>query len=269
MLAGYLFTDIEDSTERWEQAPQRMRLAVERQNAIIDGLVARHGGFIHDRAGDGVFAIFASGNPLECALQIQLAMQREDWSTVGGLALRLGVHVGKVADGATVDQASVNRAARIMGSGWGGQIVVSGDAVAAYTAPTDATFVDLGVCQFKGIDEPLRLSGLIHPLLEKKEFPPLRSHYVQGLNIPKPAAPLFGRARETGEILDQLSSSRLLTIVGPGGNGKTRLAIELATECSRGRSVVFVSLDFRYGRSGIHLRYRGRIALPIPRRCAA
>lgn len=240
-MVGYLFSDIEDSTERWERAPQRMRLAVARQNAIIDDLVARYGGVVHDRAGDGVFAIFPLGNPLECALEIQLAMQREDWSAVGGLELRLGVHIG--ADGPTVDQASVNRAARIMGSGWGGQIVVSGEAIAAYAAPTDATFVDLGVCQFKGIDEPLRLSGLIHPLLEKREFPPLRSHHVQGVTIPRAAGPLFGRRRETAEIVAQLSQVRLLTIVGPGGNGKTRLAIEVASECARGRPVVFASLD--------------------------
>lgn len=243
MPIGYLFSDIEASIERWERAPERMRAAVTRLNAIIDDLVAKCGGVIHDRAGDGVFAIFASGNPLQCALEIQLAMQGEDWSAVGGLDIRLGVHVGQSVDDEAVDQPSVNRAARIMASGWGGQIVVSGEAISAYEAPLNATFVDLGVCHFQGIQEPLRLSGLVHPLLEKTQFPPLRSHSIQATDLPRAVGPFIGRERETAEVKARLAEARLLTIVGPGGTGKTRLAVEVAAELVPTRPVVYVPLD--------------------------
>jgi predicted ATPase/class 3 adenylate cyclase len=243
MLVGYLFSDIEGSIERWERAPERMREAVARLSAIIDDHISRCGGSIHDRAGDGVFAIFTSGNPLQCALDIQLAMQREDWSGVGGLDIRLGVHVGQPLDNEAVDQPSVNRAARIMASGWGGQIVVSGEAIAAYEAPAGTIFVDLGVCHFQGIQEPLRLSGLVHPSLVKTQFPPLRSHSIQAIDLPRALGPFIGRERESAEVKERLAEARLLTIVGPGGAGKTRLAVELAAELAHTRPVVYVPLD--------------------------
>lgn len=240
---GYLFADIERSTERWERAPQEMRAAVVRQGALVDALVVAHQGVVHDRAGDGVFAIFEAGNPLHCALEIQLAMQRADWSAVGGLSLRLGIHVGRRGASRDIDQPSVNRAARIMASGWGGQIVVSGEAIKAYAHPPGASFVDLGVCHFQGIDEPLQLSGLIHPGMERREFPPLRSHLVQTVEIPQAAGFFVGREREIEEISALLTKRRLVTLVGPGGIGKTRLAAHLAAAQSLVRPVAFVSLD--------------------------
>ena len=121
---GYFFADVEGSTERWEKAPGPMQIAMARLEALTDELFAQHGGVIQDRAGDGVFAIFKLGNPLQCALEMQLAMQRSDWSSVGGLDLRIGVHAGEDVGDNQVDRVVANRGARIMSSGWGGQIVV-------------------------------------------------------------------------------------------------------------------------------------------------
>lgn len=243
MHVGFLFSDIENSTERWERAPNRMRAAVERHNHMVDELIPKWGGAIHDRAGDGVFAVFKAGSPLDCALEMQLAMQDHDWSDVGGLDVRIGVHIGHSSDQAPIDQAAVNRAARITACGWGGQIVVSEQAALVYAPPPLANFVDLGVCQLRGLSDPLRLHSLIHPLLRKRDFPPPRTDALQAVDIPNSAGPLFGRERELNDLRIALKTTRLLTLVGAGGSGKTRLAVQLASEVARVQAVVFVSLD--------------------------
>jgi len=140
--AGYLFADIEGSTERWERNPGHMQIAVARLDSLIEDAVAHHGGIIRDRAGDGLFATFGTGNPLQCALDLQLEVQRIDWSDVGGLALRIGVHAGDDDRSGQVDRVVANRAARIMSSGWGGQIVVSRVAAERYALPEGGALVD-------------------------------------------------------------------------------------------------------------------------------
>ncbi|MCX7357277.1 MAG: hypothetical protein NT015_03900 [Alphaproteobacteria bacterium] len=240
---GYLFADIEGSTERWEKAPAQMQIAIARLDALTDELIARHGGVIQDRSGDGVFATFRSGNPLQCALEMQLTMQRQDWTAVGGLDLRIGVHACEDDGVGQVDRAVANRGGRIMSSGWGGQIVVSDEAVAGFPAPRDAELLDLGLSRFKGVREPLRLASLVHPKLKRTEFPPLRSLLFEGGGPEALAGPIFGRTRELGEILSKLTQSRLLTLVGPGGNGKTRLALRVGAEVASSRPVCFASLE--------------------------
>jgi len=240
---GYLFSDVEDSTARWERTPEHMRSAMARYRAIVTAFAAAHGGVIHDYAGDGVFVIFKGGEALQCALDIQLAMQREDWSAVGGLELRLGVHQARPMDDDSVDQVSANRAARITSSGWGGQIVVSKDAADAYGLPVGARFVDLGLYHFKGVEAPLGVGSLVHPQLAKQEFPPFRTDPLEGFGLPQPAGPLIGRERDLSDIKDRLFQTRLLSIVAPGGAGKTRLALQVAADCAANRPVVFASLD--------------------------
>lgn len=241
---GYLFADIEGSTERWEKTPAQMQLAVARLDALVDELIARHGGVIQDRSGDGVFATFRSGNPLQCALEIQLAMQGQDWSAVGGLDLRIGVHASEDDSAGQVDRAAANRGGRIMASGWGGQIVVSDIASARFSAPQDAELLDLGLNRFKGVKEPLHLASLVHPALKRTEFPPLRSLLFEGAVGPEAlAGPIFGRTRELGEILAKLAQTRSLTLLGPGGNGKTRLALRVGAEVASSQPVCFASFE--------------------------
>jgi predicted ATPase/class 3 adenylate cyclase len=243
---GYLFTDIEGSTQRWEKLPARMRFAIERHDRILDEVIGGHGGCIRDHAGDGVFATFDAGNPLQCALDIQLALQKEDWSAVDGLLVRIGLHAGMIGDHeGTRDQVSVNRAARIMSSGWGGQIVVSDAAIKAYPLPGGCQLNDLGICRLRGVDEPLRLFGLAHGDLTRTEFPPLRSLSIHSLSLPAQSTPFIGRTRELNEIIQTLASqkTRLLCILSPGGNGKSRLAAQVAGRFSKYHPVHFVSLD--------------------------
>jgi class 3 adenylate cyclase len=241
--AGYLFADIEGSTERWERAPAQMRVAVARLDSLIEEAVARNSGVIQDRSGDGVFALFTSGNPLQGALEMQLEMQRTDWSAIGGLDLRIGVHAGASGGADQVDRAVANRGARIMASGWGGQIVASREATRMYETPEGGELIDLGLCRFKGVRDAMLLASLVHPSLLRAEFPPLRSLLFDGAGADVLNSPIFGRQKELGDVLARLGGTRLLTIVGPGGNGKTRLALQVGAEVTARQPVCFASLD--------------------------
>lgn len=260
---GYLFTDIDSSTEKWERKPAEMRAVLARHDALIDDVVARNGGRIVDRAGDGVFAVFESGNPLRCATELQLAIEAEHWDAVGGLSVRVGVHCGAaLAQG--VDKVNVNRAARIMASGWGGQIVVSAAAVGAYRLPEGCELTDLGVHHLKGIDEPLRLFGLVHSDLGRRQFPPLRSPLTRSAALPAQTAPFYGRQSEVADILEKLSGkARLLTIVGVGGAGKSRLALEVAAAISESTLVCVVPLDGVSAASASIAAWAGALRFPL------
>ncbi len=240
---AYLFTDIHGSTERWERWPLEMKAAMVRHDCIVEDLVRRHGGELKNRMGDGVFAAFKAGSPLRCALEIQLALQAEDWGAVGGLFVRIGVHADTPGDGD--EQISINRAARIMSSGWGGQIVVSEEAVEAFAPPPQCRLTDLGLCHLKGIDEPMRLFSLVHDRLVRTEFPPLQTLTFYTGKLPDQPTPFFGRERETAHIARMLGSpqTRLVVLVGPGGNGKTRLAVHLAAKYAQRFLAWFVPLD--------------------------
>lgn len=241
--AAYVFTDIEGSTRRWEKTPARMRTAVARHDELIDELIEKHSGTIQHRAGDGVFATFRFGNPLTCALDIQLALQREDWSAVGGMAVRIGIHAVPSATDA-VDDAVANRAARIMASGWGGQIVVSEQAADTYALPAGSELTDLGIHHLRDVDEPLHLFALVHPGMQRTVFPPLHSLATRE-SLPATTSPFFGRERELEEVLALLEQpmSRLVTVVGPGGNGKSRFTVEVATRLSEREAVHYVPLE--------------------------
>jgi class 3 adenylate cyclase/predicted ATPase len=241
---GYLFTDIDGSTQRWERTPAQMKDAHARHNRIIEDLVERHGGVVRDRAGDGIFAAFENGDPLRCALEIQIALQRQDWEAVGGLEIRIGVHPGE-ADGDLSPQVSINRAARIAECAWGGQIVLSAEAVNAFSLPHDSWLTDLGVCRLKGIDEPFRLFSLSHRDLARTDFPPPRANTHAGPPPASSSTPMFGRDRECAEILGLLEDdrTRIVSLAGAGGNGKTRLAAQVGMLAQERWPVWFAPLD--------------------------
>jgi predicted ATPase len=210
-----------------------------RCNTLIDALVERNGGAVNDHAGDGVCAIFQTGDPLRCALDIQREVEAAHWSGVGELRLRIGVHVGWDA----THGAGKARASRITECAWGGQIIVSAAAAHAYGLPAGCEWTDFGFCRLRGVAEPIRLLGLLHPALARRAFPPLRTP-LEGGFVPAPRAPIHGRDEELEEIVRNLTrGARALTIVGPGGNGKTSLVIEVARTLSETRAVYFESLE--------------------------
>ncbi|MCX7356747.1 MAG: hypothetical protein NT015_01145 [Alphaproteobacteria bacterium] len=241
-MIGYLFTDIDSSVSKWERTPTGMRQALTRHDALIDAIVTQHGGIIQDRAGDGVFAIFGGGNPIACAIEIQTAFAGESWDDVGGLSVRIGVHASPAPADEAVDRVAINRAARFAATAWGGQIVVSAFAAAVYATPEGASLVDLGNIHLRGIDQPQRVF-CVSAGNGGDEFPPLRNVLRQTPRVPSQISPIYGREHELAELRGMLKSARLITILGAGGLGKTRLALEVASAISAEREVHIVTLS--------------------------
>ena len=228
-----LFTDIEGSTRLWEDDPQRMASALAAHDAIVREAIAGHRGRVVKMTGDGVHAVFDDPrDALAAALAIVRAL--DDSASTAGVALkvRCGLHSG-VALSRDGDYfgSTVNRAARIMAAAHGGQILVS-QAVAdevAVVLPADCVLLDLGLVRLRDLASPERVHQLAHPAL-RREFPPLRSLAATPNNLPGQLTSFVGRNRELAEVRALMHKTRLLTLTGTGGLGKTRLTLQAAAE---------------------------------------
>jgi predicted ATPase/class 3 adenylate cyclase len=230
-VVTFLFTDIEGSTQLWEERPERMQIAVARHDAILRSAVEQHGGRVVKMAGDGVHAVF--DDPLDAvtaSLELQRALGNPD--ATGGIELRVrcGLHAG--VDERRDDDffgRAVNRAARISGAAHGGQILLS-QAVAALVRerlPAGAMLRELGSVRLRGLATPEQVYQLVYPGL-RTDFPALRSLEATPNNLPLQLTSFVGREDEVTEVRKLLESTRLLTLVGVGGIGKTRLSLQAA-----------------------------------------
>jgi predicted ATPase/class 3 adenylate cyclase len=232
-IATFLFTDIEGSSRLWEREPERMGAALARHDAIIRGAVERHHGTVVKMLGDGVHAHF--DDPLDAInaiLEIQLALV--DPASTGGfpLKIRSGLHAGAVTRrDHDFFGSAVNRAARIMSSAHGGQVLVS-SAVLALVAdrlPAEIELRDLGAVRLRDLTSPEHLYQVMHAKL-RRDFPALRSLETTPNNLPQQLTSFVGRERELAEVKRALGTTRLLTLIGPGGIGKTRIGLHVAAE---------------------------------------
>lgn len=228
--ATFLFTDIEGSARLWEREPGPMQRALARHDAISRAAVSAHRGRLVKTTGDGIHAAF--DDPAD-ALQAVLALQRALAGTeADGLALkvRCGLHRGPAErrDGDFYGPV-LNRAARIMAAAHGGQVLLS-QAVADGVAgrlPAGAALLDLGELRLRDLDGAERVHQLQHPAL-RAQFPPLRALAATPTNLTQPLNSFVGREREQAEIRALLSRTRLLTLLGMGGIGKSRLSLQVA-----------------------------------------
>ena len=212
----FVFTDIEGSTRLLDElGVERYGELLSQHHRVCRVAWAEHGGVEVDTAGDAFFVAFptASG-ALAAAGEAQEALREL------GLRVRMGVHTGEVSVAETgYVGLEVHRAARIAAAAHGGQVVVSGATVAA--AGSDG-LVELGEHRFKDVDEPVAIFQL-----GEGSFPPLKT--LSNTNLPRPASSFVGRERELSEVLSRFErGARLVTLTGPGGSGKTRLALEAA-----------------------------------------
>jgi predicted ATPase/class 3 adenylate cyclase len=231
----YLFSDIESSTRLWEDHPTEMTQALARHDAIFANAIDSSGGRLIKSTGDGGLAVFDSpGDAFVTALSTQMNLATEPWEATGPIRVRMGIHSGdsESRDG-DVFGTAVNRAARIMAAGHGGQILVSGlsAGLASETLPDGGSLRDLGMHRLKDLTLPEHLYQLIHPDLAT-EFPAPLTLDSRPHNLPLQTTEFLGRTSELAAIAAMLESPniRLLTIAGPGGAGKTRLGLQVAAD---------------------------------------
>jgi predicted ATPase/class 3 adenylate cyclase len=232
----FLFTDIEGSTALLGRlGDDDYAQVLAGHHALIRSALAAHGGREVDTQGDAFFAVFSSPRACVAAvLQMQRAIAAHAWPGGERVRVRMGIHCGEAArTAAGLVGLEVHRAARVAAVGYGGQVLVSEAAAALVRGwlPPGAALADLGVHRLKDLGRPEQIFQLHGPGLPA-EFPPLRSLGNPALpnNLPAQLSAFIGREREVSEVRALVESSRLVTLTGAGGCGKTRLGLQVAAE---------------------------------------
>lgn len=221
----FLFTDVEGSTRLWEAAPGAMRAALERHDAILRQVINAHGGYVFATGGDAFSAAFPrASDAVAAALNAQAELAAEGWPAEAPIAVRMGLHTGEAneREGDYFGPA-VNRAARINAIAHGGQVLCS--EMTAGLVEDEATLADLGKHRLRDLSAPQRVFQVGDGV-----FPPLRTIDAFPGNLPLQVSSFVGRAKELERTAAALIDSRVVTLTGVGGVGKTRLALQVAAE---------------------------------------
>ncbi len=224
---AFLLTDIAGSTALWERRGAAMATAIARHDAILQQAVQAAGGQVFKTTGDGVFAAFpACGAAIRAALAAQRDIAEEVFPDIGALRVRMVVHFGPAsARGGDYFGPGLNRAARLLAAARGGQVLISAAASLA-ALPPGAALLDLGSHRLKDFPQPESIYQLTAPGLPG-EFPPLASLDSHPHNLPAQVTSFIGRDAEIDAVIEALGRHRLVTLIGPGGTGKTRLAMRI------------------------------------------
>ena len=234
----FLFTDIEGSTRLWERFPDVMPTALARHDALLRQSLEAYEGYIFKTVGDAFFAAFSDPvKALKAAIEIQTQLQTEAWQSSGlpsgiSIKVRITLHTG-VAQQRDQDYfgPTLNRLARILSAGHGGQILLS-EATAGLVSnflPLGTELRDMGQRRLKDLPSPEQIFQVVVPGLST-EFPPLKTLDNRPIMLPAPPTSFIGRTQEVGAVRNLLRQPqvRLLSLTGPGGTGKTRLSLEVA-----------------------------------------
>jgi predicted ATPase/class 3 adenylate cyclase len=232
----FLFTDIEGSTVLLRRLRESLyaQVLADYRSLIRSGLTA-HGGREVDTSGDGLFAVFSSPSAcLAAAIDMQQALQAHAWPGGEHVRVRMGIHTGEASRTAVgLIGLDVHRAARVAEVGYGGQVLLSEAAATLVldSLPAEAALKNLGVHRLKDLGRPEHIFQLQAPGLQAG-FPSLRSLGNLALpnNLPAQLSTFIGRARELSEVRALVESSRVVTLTGAGGCGKTRLSLQVAAE---------------------------------------
>jgi predicted ATPase/class 3 adenylate cyclase len=246
----FLFTDIEGSTNRWEQYPQQMRAALARHDALLRAAIETNNGYVFKTMGDAFCAAFPTAlDALTASVSIQRSLAAETWGEgIGSLLVRAALHTGTAEerDGDYFGP-PLNRVARLLSAGHGGQTLLSSSAqeLVRDALPEGVTLHDMGERRLKDLIRPEHVFQLVAPDLPSA-FPALKTLDTRSNNLPGQSTLLTGREKELRAAYGLLSRPevRLVTFTGPGGTGKTRLALQLAADLidSFSNGVYFVNL---------------------------
>jgi predicted ATPase/class 3 adenylate cyclase/tetratricopeptide (TPR) repeat protein len=234
----FLFTDIESSVALWDQHPAAMKQSIVLHHRIVRETIEAYSGAAYKVIGDAFQAAFAlAPQALAAAVALQHTLIETDWAGGPPLRVRIGLHTGPAQPATEASSAdyevshTLNRAARIMSAGHGGQILLSQETAALIQQelPPELTLRDLGQHHLKGLAREERIYQILAPGL-RQDFPPLATAVRPIHNLPMQTTPFIGRGAELSELRHLLDdpTMRLITLTGTGGIGKTRLAIQVA-----------------------------------------
>jgi predicted ATPase/class 3 adenylate cyclase len=228
---AFLFSDVEASTRRWERYGELMRDALRRHDIILRTAIESRGGYVFKTIGDAFCAAFSTAiEALDAATEAQRRLGTEDFSAVDGLRVRMAIHAGET-DERSGDYfgSAVNRTARLLSAANGGQLVLSAFAaeLALPRLPAGITLRNLGTVPLRDIKEPERVYQAVGAGLST-ESKPLRALETPPNNLPRQSTSFVGRHDDLARVEALLDKGAVVTIVGAGGIGKTRLALEIA-----------------------------------------
>jgi predicted ATPase/class 3 adenylate cyclase len=228
----FLFSDIEGSTMRWEAYREAMQKALAHHDALVREGIEKYRGSVFKTVGDEFCTAFGNvSDAIAAAIDVQRTLLSQDWSDVDGLNVRIAINSGE-ADARDGDYfgPALNRVARLLAAAHGGQIVLTNAAAALAESalPKDVRLRDLGTHRLKDLPNPENVYQVLAPGL-RADFPSLRSLESNPTNLPLHLTSLLGRAREMTEIEAALHEARLVTLIGSGGVGKTRTALQVGT----------------------------------------
>lgn len=229
----FLFTDIEGSSKLWEQYPEAMSASLAQHNVLLRRVIEAHGGYIFKLWGDAVYAAFDTAtDALNAAVQAQRELSRRSWGELGQLRVRMALHTG-AAEARDRDYfgPTLNRCARLLSAAHGSQILLSAatEELVRDALPKDVSLRSLGLHRLKDLQRPEHIFQVIDPEL-LTEFSSLRTLNAVPNNLPIQLTSFIGREREMKEVKELLTQTRLLTLTGSGGCGKTRLALQVAAD---------------------------------------
>jgi len=229
----FLFTDIEGSTQWWEEHPEWMSHAFARQESILRTAAAAHGGYVYKMIGDAFQIAFETApDALMAAIEAQRALQAEPWGEFGPLRVRMALHTG-VTEERDDDYVGpvLNRLARLLSASQGSQILLT---QATYelvrdSVPGEVNLQDLGIHRLRDLIRPEHIYQATAPDLPS-DFPALKTLDIFTHNLPIQLTSFIGREKEIVEVKRELLGDRFVTLTGPGGTGKTRLALQVGAE---------------------------------------
>jgi DNA-binding SARP family transcriptional activator/predicted ATPase len=228
-----IIADIEKAAVYWARASEKKNNILSTYTNILKETARRFGGIVLQKSEDNITLLFENGQPLHCAVTIHLKLKKADWGEIGPPNIRMVLY-STIMEGENSGNFAIftRTASSLLSISWGGQIVFTDQTLRLLDMPPGSNIKDLGFHFLNETDGSVHVYELLHPHLPTVEHPPLQSSIQQLVNFPVLDPPFVGREQEINELSHLLISSedRIISLVGPGGVGKTRLAVQVASQ---------------------------------------
>ena len=232
----FLIADFEKSALYWANAGSKKNAILYTYTNIVKETARRFGGLILQKSDESITLLFEDGQPLHCAVTIHLKLKNTVWGEPGPPSIRMVLYSTSIeGDSASNFAMLTQTASSLLSISWGGQIVFSDQTLRLLDIPVGSQVKDLGFHFLNNIEGSIHVYELIHPHLPSAEHPPLQSSTQQLINFPILSPAFFGREQELEELAHLFTSPdyRIISLVGPGGIGKTRLAVQFASQVAQ------------------------------------